>query len=582
MMGSFGADAVDCESGLGRVTRNFEIRRVLREPIWRVTTLGVLSLGLLSAGVSGTQDAVANGDTRSLNLYHTHTRESLTVTFRRDGSYDRAGLEKLNWFLRDWRRDEPTNMDPRLFDTLWETYREVGSSEAVRVVSAYRSPETNSMLRRRSSGVAKHSQHTMGKAMDLHMPDVSMGKVREIGMRLHRGGVGYYPTAGTPFVHLDVGSVRSWPRMTRPQLERLFPDGKTVHLPADGKPLAGYEVALAEIQQRGGSAISYAEVTSPRRSLWAALFGGEDDEVEVQTTKRGGKAVASRPVSGSRGQQTALASSAGMDQSSVYAVNNAVAVPQVAAAQPVPARPATRPQPVEEKAAEAPRSTAVAAVSAPRIEAAKADRDADAPRSVTAPVPPRRPGDLTFAMLAAAAVPVPPVRPADEPQVPAQQLAAVSDPAPKLANVPLPAPRPTAFAAASDTITGAVDRSALPAAIAGGTSPAAPPVTAFAPANVPVPPVRPAIRSPQPQAETAPGKYALKLDTGAMNALMTGVSASEDKPRSPQKVELPGVRQSLGTVIVAGKFSQSAGAESGRFSGGLVRPLGAGFVKRGE
>ena len=96
--------------------------------------------------------------------------ESLTITFRRNGQYDPRALEQLNWFLRDWRLDEPTQMDPRLFDTLWEVHREVGSSEAIHVNSAYRSPHTNAMLRRRSSAVAKNSQHMRGKAMDFYLP----------------------------------------------------------------------------------------------------------------------------------------------------------------------------------------------------------------------------------------------------------------------------------------------------------------------------------------------------------------------------------------------------------------------------
>jgi len=162
----------------------------------------------------------------TLDLYHAHTKELLRVTFRRDGSFDNAALEKLNWFLRDWRLDEPTSMAPGLFDIVWYAYRCIRRNEPIKVVSAYRSPGTEEMLRRRSRAVAKDSQHTRGNAMDFHIPGISMSKVREIAMRLQRGGVGYYPTAGSPFVHLDVGTVRSWPRMTRDQLERLFPDGK--------------------------------------------------------------------------------------------------------------------------------------------------------------------------------------------------------------------------------------------------------------------------------------------------------------------------------------------------------------------
>ena len=99
----------------------------------------------LVATTGGTQDAVANGDTRTLSFLHTHTGESASVTFRRDGRYDDAALKQLNWLLRDWRVEKPAEMDPRLFDILWEVYREVGSHQPINVVSAYRSPETNAM-----------------------------------------------------------------------------------------------------------------------------------------------------------------------------------------------------------------------------------------------------------------------------------------------------------------------------------------------------------------------------------------------------------------------------------------------------
>ncbi len=167
-------------------------------------------------------------DLRSSNV---HTNESATVTFKRNGYYDAEGIKQLSWLLRDWRRDEPTSMSPRLFDILWEVHQESGSSEPFHAVSGYRSPATNAMLRRSSRGVAEHSQHMLGKAMDSFLPDVGVERMREIAMRLQRGGVGYYPTAGSPFVHIDAGSVRAWPRMSRDQLARLFPDGRTVHVP---------------------------------------------------------------------------------------------------------------------------------------------------------------------------------------------------------------------------------------------------------------------------------------------------------------------------------------------------------------
>ena len=169
-------------------------------------------------------------------------------------------------------------MDPKLFDTIWEVYRESGSQQPIEVMSAYRSPETNAMLRRASRAVAEHSQHILGKAMDQHYVDVPMSRIREIAMRLQRGGVGFYPTAGTPFVHMDVGGVRHWPRMSYDQLSRLFPDGKTVHIPSNGQPLAGYEEARAELEARGDS-FDYptaGEVKS--KGFFAWLFGGSGDE----------------------------------------------------------------------------------------------------------------------------------------------------------------------------------------------------------------------------------------------------------------------------------------------------------------
>ncbi len=227
---------------------------------WVTTVVGTSIAALTLLTPSLTETAVANGDTRTIYLHHAHTNESIAATYLVGGQYDSNVLRQLNWFLRDWRRDEPTNMDPRLFDVVWEAYRSAGAgNEVINVVSAYRSPETNAMLRSRSRAVAKYSQHMLGKAMDTTMPGMPMSRIREVGMRMQRGGVGYYPTAGTPFVHLDVGNVRSWPRMSYDQLVRLFPDGKTVHLPTNGQPLARYEEARAEIEARGDGAY----VTAP-------------------------------------------------------------------------------------------------------------------------------------------------------------------------------------------------------------------------------------------------------------------------------------------------------------------------------
>lgn len=189
------------------------------------------------------------GSERSLYLYYTHTGETARIVFKRNGQYVQAGLNQLNQFLRDWRHDEPAKMDPALFDLVWAVYQDVGGTQPINVVSAYRNPATNASLRAvANSGVAENSQHMRGRAMDFFIPGISLTKLRAAGMRHQVGGVGFYPTSGSPFVHLDTGNVRAWPRMTKAQLQQIFPDGKTLHLPTDGKPLSAAGRKYAEAQ----------------------------------------------------------------------------------------------------------------------------------------------------------------------------------------------------------------------------------------------------------------------------------------------------------------------------------------------
>ena len=229
---------------------------------------------------SALQNVVANGDTRAIYLQHTHRDDGITVTFKRNGRYDEEALKKLNYFLRDWRNDDTTRMDPQLFDILWEVTRELGTEEPVRIVSSYRSPATNQMLRRRSRGVAQFSQHMLGKAIDFNINGAPVEKLREIAMRLQRGGVGFYPGS---FVHVDVGSVRHWPRMSYDQLARLFPNGRTVHVPSNGQPLAGYALALADIEKRGGSLPSSLSLASARN---AGAIGDEERTERVASAAK--------------------------------------------------------------------------------------------------------------------------------------------------------------------------------------------------------------------------------------------------------------------------------------------------------
>lgn len=244
-----------------------------------------VSLALLPA------DQAEAESTRTLTFKQMHTGETQTITYKRNGRYDKAALKKVNYMLRDWRRNETTQMDPRLLDLIWDVKQATGSTAAVHVLSGYRSPVTNSMLRRRSRGVAKNSQHTLGKALDFYLPDVPLAKLRKTAMRMQRGGVGYYPTSGSPFVHLDVARVRAWPRMTRKQLLALFPDGETLHLPSDGKPLPGYARAKAKAE-RGQLAVAYSGSGSSRGSSG----GGA-----VTVSGRGGDAASAIVVASSSG-----------------------------------------------------------------------------------------------------------------------------------------------------------------------------------------------------------------------------------------------------------------------------------------
>ena len=263
------------------LARQFKSLSILHAGLKAGTCTGLAALMLL-VGAGSVHDATAQNETRTLSFHHTHSGEDLTITFKRDGRYDEAALKQLNHYLRDWRTQDETVMDRHLFDILWEVYRDVDGKQPIQIVSSYRSPATNAMLRRRSahSGVARFSQHMLGHAMDFYIPGVPLEQIRYAGLRLQRGGVGFYPTSGSPFVHLDTGSIRHWPRMTHDQLVKVFPDGRTVHIPTDGVPLKGYDLAKADIEKRGNGDDA---ATIARPSLFAALFKGgkandEDDE----------------------------------------------------------------------------------------------------------------------------------------------------------------------------------------------------------------------------------------------------------------------------------------------------------------
>ncbi len=146
---------------------------------------------------------------RKLSFYNTHTSETLKTVYWADGRYVPEGLRDANKILRDWRTGDITSMDPELLDLLTHV-RSVTGAEAkpIHIISGYRSPKTNAMLREHSNGVAKKSLHQLGKAIDIRIPGVDLGYLRKAALSLKEGGVGYYPAQD--FVHVDTGRVRFW------------------------------------------------------------------------------------------------------------------------------------------------------------------------------------------------------------------------------------------------------------------------------------------------------------------------------------------------------------------------------------
>ena len=170
----------------------------------------------------------AGGETRTISIYHTHTKERLNVTYKVNGRYVPSAMKKINYILRDWRRNETVRIDPKTIDLMWELHADLGSRQPVHIVCGYRSAKTNSFLRRVGRGVAKKSQHVKGKAIDLYFPDVSSEKIRNSALVRQVGGVGYYRRSAGPtgFVHIDSGNVRHWPRLAPSKLAKIFRDSR--------------------------------------------------------------------------------------------------------------------------------------------------------------------------------------------------------------------------------------------------------------------------------------------------------------------------------------------------------------------
>ena len=145
---------------------------------------------------------------RSLEFHHLHTGETLESTYWNGLDYDNVALESINHVLRDFRTNDVYPIERNLLDILHTIQTELNVNAPFQVIGGYRSPKTNDMLRKRSSGVAKKSLHMQGRAIDVRLPDVNSARLREVAADLHLGGVGYYRSSN--FVHLDTGRPRVW------------------------------------------------------------------------------------------------------------------------------------------------------------------------------------------------------------------------------------------------------------------------------------------------------------------------------------------------------------------------------------
>ena len=192
----------------------------------------------------------AAGEVRTLSFFNIHTNETTTIEFKRDGQWVPGALDKFNYAMRDWRKNEVIKMDPALLDLMWEIYTELGSKKPINLICGHRSRDTNEMLRASVGGQAQQSQHITGRAADVQFPDIPLTALRYSALIRERGGVGFYPTSAIQFVHIDTGNVRHWPRLPRYELALLFPNGKSQHQPADGRPITPDDVRVAKTEHR--------------------------------------------------------------------------------------------------------------------------------------------------------------------------------------------------------------------------------------------------------------------------------------------------------------------------------------------
>ncbi len=225
---------------------------------------------------------IAGGETRTLSLYQVHTKESITVTYMVKGRYVPSAMKKINYLMRDWRRNEVIAIDPKTVNLMWELHADLGSRAPIHIISGYRSPKTNAFLKRVGRNVAKKSQHMVGKAIDLYFPDVATKKIRNSALVRKVGGVGYYRSSGGPtgFVHIDSGNVRHWgPAIGKTEMAQIFRDGR--------KTLG------ARLNRKDSVVVASAEAEA---AALEAAYEGVDEDLAAMSAEASKTPSAPKPV----------------------------------------------------------------------------------------------------------------------------------------------------------------------------------------------------------------------------------------------------------------------------------------------
>lgn len=179
-----------------------------RRSFLKLGAVAALAVSPVAAFADAALAALPKTGERWLKFDNLHTGEKLRTVYWQNGSYLKASLDDINHILRDFRTEEIRPIDTDLLDLLNVLQRRLETRQPIEIISGYRSPRTNAMLRARSSGVARNSYHMRGMAIDLRVPDRELIHVRRAALDMERGGVGYYPSSG--FVHVDVGPIRAW------------------------------------------------------------------------------------------------------------------------------------------------------------------------------------------------------------------------------------------------------------------------------------------------------------------------------------------------------------------------------------